>query len=127
MDKEFEQAKLSDQFSKVEKMYNDFLKDENCDEAHYTEAIKLLNIVTGVIKERGLFSPNEDFSEIQTGHLKYLLVPYYLGDIYGRSMDDRKDKVKKSNVISSLLFIINIELFNTIGILHRISQADATL
>ncbi len=121
MEKEIEQAKLSDQFAKVEKLYERFLKDQDCDEAHYTEAINLLNVVTNMVKMHGIFSPNEDFSEIKTEHLKYLLVPYYLGDIYGRSMADRKTKVTKSNVgLFSLFFdcVSECQTFSMIGILY---------
>jgi len=98
MEKELENAKLSDLFSKCQKLYEDFLNYEKCDETHYSEAISLLNHVTSLVKAQSIFSPNEDFSEIKTEHLKYLLVPFYLGDIYGRSMDERKEKVKKSTV-----------------------------
>ncbi len=27
-----------------------------------------------------------------------MLLPFYLGEVYGRSMDERKSKVEKSNV-----------------------------
>ena len=70
---ELEQAKLSDQFNKAEKLFTAFGKDELCDEAHYTEAIAQLGIVTEMIKAHSIFSPNEDYSEIKTPHLKYLL------------------------------------------------------
>ena len=70
MEKELEDAKLSDQFSKVEKLCLDFSNDKNCDEPHFAEAITFLNAVTNLIKSRSIFSPNEDFSEIKAEHLK---------------------------------------------------------
>ena len=70
MEREIEQAKLSDQFAKVEKLLSEFSNGQHCDELHYKEAITLLNGITNLIKEHGLFSPNEDFIEIKVEYLK---------------------------------------------------------
>eukprot|EP00831_Metopus_contortus_P009627 TRINITY_DN1370_c0_g1_i2.p1 TRINITY_DN1370_c0_g1~~TRINITY_DN1370_c0_g1_i2.p1 ORF type:complete len:299 (+),score=71.34 TRINITY_DN1370_c0_g1_i2:155-1051(+) len=61
------------------------------------DALKLLNTVTSLIKSKNLFSPNEDLKEIKAEHLKYLAVPYYMGNLYGKSVIERKEKVLKAN------------------------------
>jgi len=95
---EIDQAQLTDSFRQAQKLCEGFFNDENCDEAHYTQALNLLNVITKSVKEQGIFSPNEEFAEIKTEHLKYVLIPFYLGDTHGRLMKDRKDSVKKSTV-----------------------------
>lgn len=97
---EIEQAALSDSFNKAQKLYENFEAGDNCDEEHYSQAITLLDAITKAVNAQSLFSPNEDLAEIKTENLKYLLIPFYLGNIHGRSMKERKDCVKKSNVSS---------------------------
>lgn len=97
---EIEQAALSDSFNKAQKLYESFEAGDNCDEEHYSQAITLLDAITKAVKACALFSPNEDFAEIKTENLKYVLIPFYLGNVYSRSMKERKECVKKSNVSS---------------------------
>lgn len=95
---EIDQERLSNTFNKIQKICEGFENYENCDEDHYTEALNILNGITNTIKSLSMFSPNEEFSEIKTEHLKFCLVPFYFGDVYGRCMTNRKEKVLKSNV-----------------------------
>jgi hypothetical protein len=41
-----------------------------------------------------LFSPNEDISDIDPQHLKYLLLPYYQAETMFRLMDERKKRIQ---------------------------------
>ena len=41
-----------------------------------------------------MFSDNEDIKEIETDHLRLLLVPYYEADTLYRVMDNRGERVK---------------------------------
>lgn len=48
------------------------------------------------IIQHGIFSPNESLKEIPTENLKYLLLPFYLADIFGRIQEDRKSNLDLS-------------------------------
>ncbi len=43
-----------------------------------------------------MFSDNEELKEIETDHVRLLLVPYYEADVLFRVMDNRKERVKLS-------------------------------
>lgn len=60
------------------------------------ELKKLLNSLSKIAKEvhsEGLFSKNEDFSEIKAEDIKFLLVPYYQADVIQKFMDNRESKL----------------------------------
>jgi len=46
------------------------------------------------IQKEHMFSDNEDIKEIETDHLRLLLVPYYEADTLYRVMDNRGERVK---------------------------------
>eukprot|EP00826_Nyctotherus_ovalis_P011710 TRINITY_DN13051_c0_g1_i24.p4 TRINITY_DN13051_c0_g1~~TRINITY_DN13051_c0_g1_i24.p4 ORF type:complete len:119 (-),score=20.71 TRINITY_DN13051_c0_g1_i24:920-1276(-) len=96
---EIEEAKLADAFSNAQKLCEGFMNDENCSEQHYSKATNLLDAIAKSVKSQAIFSPNEEFAEIKTENFKFLLLPFYLADVHGRFMKERKDSVKKSNVI----------------------------
>jgi hypothetical protein len=54
---------------------------------------KLRRLVVRIQKEH-MFSDNEDIKEIETDHLRLLLVPYYEADTLYRVMDNRGERVK---------------------------------
>lgn len=60
------------------------------------ELKKLLNSLSKIAKEvhsEGLFSKNEDFSEIKAEDIKFLLVPYFQADVIQKFMDKRDSKL----------------------------------
>lgn len=60
------------------------------------ELKKILNSLSKIAKEvhsEGLFSKNEDFSEIKAEDIKYLLVPYYQADVIQKFMENRDSKL----------------------------------
>lgn len=63
---------------------------------HQEELKKLLNSLSKIAKEvhsEGLFSKNEDFSEIKAEDIKFLLVPYFQADLIQKFMDKRESKL----------------------------------
>ncbi len=61
------------------------------------ELKKLLNSLSKIAKEvhsDGIFSRNEDFSEIKVEDIKFLLVPYYQADLILKFMDKRDSKLE---------------------------------
>lgn len=45
------------------------------------EGLVALRAATRAVEAAALFSPNEDKDDIATADLRYLLVPYYLGEL----------------------------------------------
>ena len=59
----------------------------------------MLNTCSKLMKEvhsNGLFSTNEDFKEVKTEDIKYLLIPYYQSDILQKFMENRDSKLDLS-------------------------------
>ena len=48
------------------------------------------------VHSNGLFSTNEDFAEVKTEDIKYLLVPYYQSEILQKFMENRDSKLDLS-------------------------------
>lgn len=68
-----------------------------------------------IIDKLGLFSRNEDKDDISTGDLKYLLVPYYLGDLTEKlETEDRMQlvKVSKGQLLSFIRSCERLELLS---------------
>jgi len=60
------------------------------------ELKNFLNSLSKIAKEvhsEGLFSKNEDFTEIKAEDIKYLLVPYYQADVIQKFMENRDSKL----------------------------------
>lgn len=62
------------------------LKLENYEEATltYQQICDELRVLEESARCLSLFSPNEPLKEVHTEILRLLLIPYYLGDVYGK-------------------------------------------
>lgn len=61
--------------------------------------IKILEETTVLINKLELFSTNESLEDLQTGYLKFLLIPAFLGYLTGKLMNqDREELIKLSKV-----------------------------
>ena len=63
------------------------------------ELKNMLNLCSKLMKEvysNGLFSANEDFKEVKTEDIKYLLTPYYQSGILQKFMENRHSKLDLS-------------------------------
>lgn len=49
------------------------------------QGLHLLRLASKLVDAAGLFSPNEDKDDIATNHLRYLLIPYYLGELLSQA------------------------------------------
>lgn len=74
--------------------YDDY---ENCFENHYAQTIEGIQKLTVKIQQQSIFSANETISEIQTEHLKMLMVPYLEAEVLFRTMTDRPACVRKAH------------------------------
>ncbi|GER34302.1 PP2A regulatory subunit TAP46 [Striga asiatica] len=71
--------------------------DSSVDQDTLRKACELLNKCEEMIGKLGLFSANETKDDISTTKLKYLLVPYYLGELAEKiAQEDRIEVVKAS-------------------------------
>jgi len=81
-------------FHELEKACLGYEAFVNCDDVHYCETLEKLRRLVVRIQKEHLFSDNEDINEIETDHLRLLLVPYYEADTLYRVMDNRGERVK---------------------------------
>jgi hypothetical protein len=61
------------------------------------ELAKMLDDLNEMLKgvaQAGKFSPNEEFKEIKTEDIKYLLIPYYQAEIIQKFMEKREVKLE---------------------------------
>jgi len=85
------EEEISESFNYVQKAWMEYEDCEN--KLPFEDAIRILKKVENSIIKHGLFSPNESASEIATENLKYLLLPFYLADIFGRIQENRKSNL----------------------------------
>ncbi|KAL8167671.1 hypothetical protein V2J09_009170 [Rumex salicifolius] len=52
-----------------------------------------------MISKLGLFSSNETTDDISTSNLKYLLVPYYLGELTEKFLQDDRIQVLEASLV----------------------------
>lgn len=70
----------------------------NADEEHFLETLANLETLVGRITDEAIFSPNETLGEIQTEHMKMLMVPYLEAEVLNRLMDTREERVRQAHV-----------------------------
>ena len=85
-----------DRFHALEKECIGFENFINCDDTHYLETLEKMRHLVMEIQREHLFSDNEQIKEVETDHLRLLLVPYYEADVLYRVMDNRAERVKLS-------------------------------
>ena len=93
----FAEMEVEDLFHLLEKDvagYDDYV---NSTEAHFARTIEGLHELVTKIQKQSLFSANESLDEIQTNHLKMLMVPYLEAEVLFRTMTDRASCVKKAH------------------------------
>lgn len=88
---------MEESFEKIEELRKRIEKyEEEGGPYDQNELKKALNSLAKIAKEvhsNGLFSANEEFSEIKVEDLKYLLVPYYQAEIIQKFMENRDSKL----------------------------------
>lgn len=55
--------------------------------AHVAEGVSALLAAARLVRDEGIFSPNETLDDIHTGDLRYLLVEFFLGGLRARTPD----------------------------------------
>ena len=85
-----------DEFDKMMKMCLGFEDCINNEDKYFLECLELCEDLVKLIQHENLFSPNEEISDIDPKHLKFLLLPYYQAETLFRLMDDRKKRVQSA-------------------------------
>lgn len=62
------------------------------------EAIVAFEDATRIVSLAGVFSSNEMFEEIISEHIKFLLLPYYLGNLISKTNKDREEALNLSEI-----------------------------
>jgi len=104
---------ISRMFDFIQKTYEEY---ENCEtKVPFEDTIKILKKLEKSIILHAIFSPNEEFKEIPTENIKYILVPYYISSIFGRIQTNRK-----SNLMISKTYLDEfIKLANFYGLVTK--------
>jgi len=71
--------------------------DSTVDQDKLKKACDILRQCDAMIDQLGLFSPNECKEDISTTDLKYLLVPYYLGELTEKIHNSNRLQIIKTS------------------------------
>lgn len=63
-----------------------------------TQAINHFEDATRIVSLAGVFSSNEMFEEVVTEHIKYILLPYFLGNLVTKNNKDREILLNLSEI-----------------------------
>lgn len=112
---------IIDLFCKLEIDVTGYDEYENCTEPHYARSIEGLQVLTKKIQRGNIFSANETIEEIETDHLKMLMVPYLEAQVLFRVMTNRMESVKKAH----LYYLEYLKLMNHYSMLDKPLQVNA--
>lgn len=83
-------------FEQAKKIHS-MATETTVDQETLKKGIEALRRCDGMVSKLGLFSSNESKDDISTANLKYLLVPFYLGELTEKvAQDDRLHAIKTS-------------------------------
>lgn len=91
---QFANMSIIDCFAALEKRcacYNDYI---NCEQDHFKMTLDAFEALVKRVQSEALFSKNESLKDLDTDHIKLLLIPALEADVLYRIMDDRLNKVK---------------------------------
>ena len=92
-----ESDNLTHTFLELEKKAIGFENYIDCSEESYLKCLEGFKQLVEDIKRESVFSANEGMEEIQTDHLKLMMVPYYEANVMFRCMTDRPKMVKDAH------------------------------
>ena len=91
------QMGVLDAFHVLERQVAGFNDFENADEEHFLDTLQNFELLVQRIKQESIFSNNEEIKDIQTEHLKMLMVPCLEADVLYRLMDNRGERVRQAH------------------------------
>lgn len=75
--------------------YNDYI---DCTPESFKKTLESLENLVGRVQQEAVFSKNESLKDIDTNHMKLLLIPCLEADVLYRMMDDRPERVRQCHV-----------------------------
>lgn len=73
--------------------YEEFV---DCSDENFIKTFDDLQDIVNSLTREGVFSPNEQFKELDTNNLPLLLCPYYMAKVAGRIMENRLNRIQVS-------------------------------
>ncbi|KAH9621522.1 hypothetical protein KSS87_019335 [Heliosperma pusillum] len=92
---------LLEQGSKIHQLAS----DSSIDQESIRKGCQLLQQCDEMIAKLGLFSSNETKDDISTANLKYLLVPYYLGELMEKLQEEDRLQILKASQVKFKEFV----------------------
>jgi hypothetical protein len=92
-----ESDNLAHKFLILEKKAIGYENYEDATEESYLKCLNGFKLLVEDIKRESVFSANETMDEIDTEHLKLMMVPYYEANVMFRVMDQRPMRVKDAH------------------------------
>ncbi|XP_020584807.1 PP2A regulatory subunit TAP46 [Phalaenopsis equestris] len=95
-DMNMEEMSLPALFELARKIYT-AASDSSVDQEQLRKGIEALRSCDEMVSKLGLFSSNETVDDVSTTNLKYILVPFYLGELTEKlAKDDRIEIIRRS-------------------------------
>ncbi len=98
VESDIQQLAVHDAFHILEKRvagYNDYI---DCGEENFAKTLQDFELLVKRVQQESVFSKNETLKDIDTKHLKLLLIPCLEADVLYRMMEDRTEKVRQCHV-----------------------------
>jgi hypothetical protein len=92
--KNYNEKSIIDQFHAQEKKIHSYDDYQDCTDESYFGTLDALKKLVERVQRDGVFSANEELKEIETDHLRLLLLPYYKAQVLCRIMENRDESVK---------------------------------
>ena len=84
---------LNKNMEEVRRKMEKYEEDPSKKEEEWKNTLENIIKVNNSVKQLGIFSENELFSEIKAEDLKFLLIPYFQGELIQKFMDNRDSKL----------------------------------
>ncbi|KAJ6821291.1 PP2A regulatory subunit TAP46 [Iris pallida] len=92
-----EEMSLPALFQQARQIHSAAAEDSSVEQSTLRKGIEALRRCDDMVSKLGLFSSNETKDDVSTANLKYLLVPFYVGELTEKlSQDDRLQVIKMS-------------------------------
>ena len=85
---------MSGRIEKIRRQVEYFEENPENQVTEWKAAMDVLALLFKDVAKEHIFSANEEFPDIKTEDIKYLLIPYYQAELIQKFMDSRLDKIK---------------------------------
>ena len=113
-----ESDNLAHKFLQLEKKAIGYENYEDATEESYLKTLDGFKLLVEDIKRESVFSANETMDEIDTEHLKLMMVPYYEANVMFRVMDQRPKRVQDAHK----QYLEYLKLMNHYKVLEKLQK-----